>query len=144
LQFLEHFAEQPFSPVLGSDISTVFETPPFLSHVFRDVDVALFPDNVDLPGQLVRCATGEVADDLDISDLHASMLFLDTGSFDPSNLCASIGVESHNSEGLYACGARLPSAAEHLGIPSTGDLPNLETAYTPRGHISKIHIDGVW
>ncbi|KAK0542271.1 hypothetical protein OC845_006701, partial [Tilletia horrida] len=32
----------------------------------------------------------------------------------------------------------------HLGIPFTGDLPQLETAYTPHGHITKTHIDGFW
>ncbi|KAK0541764.1 hypothetical protein OC845_006908, partial [Tilletia horrida] len=117
-----------------------------ITHVLEDLEAALFDDN-DIQGELYLTSSGEEAPTLSTTHLHASvaaMNSLDSTHIDVEQLCFSAGVESHHKDGLQACVPRIPSAAKHLGIPSTGDLPQLETAYTPRGHITKIHIDGFW
>ncbi|KAK0542335.1 hypothetical protein OC845_006671 [Tilletia horrida] len=135
-----------FTDCLGIDIADVFEEAPKLIQVLEDLEYALYEDN-EIPGELYYTASGIVATDLKPAHLHASvaaMTALNLNYIDPDHLCYSAGVESHDPSGLASCNPRVPEAATEFGIPSTGDEPKLETAYTPRGHITKIHVDGFW
>ncbi|KAE8260046.1 hypothetical protein A4X09_0g7790 [Tilletia walkeri] len=146
LSVLLQLRDSPFSPSLGNTISSVFTTPPKFHHVLHDVEAALFSYN-GLPGELYYFATGLPAPTLDAIHLHASVSAMNSlclDFIDIGTLCFSAGVESHHSQGLSTCLPRVPEEATTFGIPSTGDQPKLETAYTPRGHITQVHVDGFW
>ncbi|KAK0541885.1 hypothetical protein OC845_006856 [Tilletia horrida] len=144
LQILEHFKSNSFEAPLGTNIFSIFDFSPKFDHVFRDIEVAHF-SNGATPGALVLSETGEPAEHLNLSHLQASFLACNSDNFHhfkTDNLCAAIGFDAHDLEGLEQCRPHMPSEAKHLGIPSSDDGPRLELAYTPRGHITRVHQDG--
>ncbi|KAK0541933.1 hypothetical protein OC845_006836 [Tilletia horrida] len=146
LQVLKHFKSNSFEAPLGTNIFSIFNFSPKFDHVFRDIEIGYF-SNGSVSGELVLTETGLHRDDLTLSHLLGSFAATDSGNFHHfklDNLCAAIGFEAHDEDGLEACVPKLPTEAEHLGIPSSDDGPRLEVAHTPRGHITGVHQDGFW
>ncbi|KAK0543184.1 hypothetical protein OC844_007642, partial [Tilletia horrida] len=132
---------------LTSDIYQSFTTNPGLSHLIND---ALYTNitstnGVSNCGTLISTSTGSPAPHLTKGDLLASFIHMvdkPASHSDFSKTCAILNA-APAPDGSQLCQLRVADCIKHLGTPKT-TTPESSTAFTPRGHITDIHIDSFY
>ncbi|KAK0541915.1 hypothetical protein OC861_006767 [Tilletia horrida] len=137
----------PFNKGLTRDISDSFATEPRTHHLMSDaITTPVSASNtVAAQGALIASSTGNLHPDLTIGHLFAGLEAmarnLETLEH-PDELCALLNTQ-HTKNGLLGCQPHQPSSLSHLGITKTVP-PECSSAYTPRGHVTDIHMDSIY
>ncbi|KAK0542207.1 hypothetical protein OC846_006807 [Tilletia horrida] len=146
---LLHYLAAKKTPIhhgLTSDIHHTFSIEPTAIHLNTDVlNASLSTTEVAQGPSLIASADSMVASSHTKAHFfHSLQQMASNGNLldRPQDLCAIINLAPSN-EGLKACQLRLPDIVKPIGIPKT-PTPDVGTAYTPRGHITDIHIDSFY
>ncbi|KAK0541872.1 hypothetical protein OC846_006845, partial [Tilletia horrida] len=132
---------------ITQDIQDAFTTEPKAYHINNDVIAStIAKDNtISSDAALLSTASGDLEPRLTKGHLFAAF---ETMAQAPSNLdnsedlCAILNLQP-TIAGLLGCKPRVPSAFHEYGITKS-PTPEISTAYTPRGHVTDLHIDSMY
>ncbi|KAK0558621.1 hypothetical protein OC861_006866 [Tilletia horrida] len=145
-----HFLSAKKTPIhlgLTSDIHQTFLIEPTKPHLNNDVlHTPMTTYNEVAPrSTIISSATGLLNPDLTRGHFFDSLVEMASSPqtiSHPDHLCAILNLQASET-GLLSCLVRLPDSDKAIGMPKT-TVPEFSCAYTPRGHITDIHIDSVY
>ncbi|KAK0558198.1 hypothetical protein OC861_006963 [Tilletia horrida] len=147
---LLHYLAAKKTPIhhgLTTNIHHTFSIEPTAIHLNTDVLNATLSTTAELATgpSLIASANSMWAADHNKAHFFHSMQQMASSSIlldSPEDLCAIINLPP-STDGLKACQLHLPDSVKSIGLPKT-PVPEFGTAYTPRGHITDIHIDSLY